>query len=372
MSPLNNSGQKKKLKPAVVCLAAGKSQLIVIEKAKELGYAVLAVDRDPHAPGFKLSDEMIQLSTSTAGPIIDRLQMMREKYNIVGVLNRSSGLPVVTAAQICQAMKLRSTPPESAQRITDKAKLLATCKAHGIPVPDFHSVQTFREIDEQNLRFPCVVKPALSLVGKSGVRIVAEPNGLRSAFEAAHQVSMTGIVNIEDYIPGYDFSLLAIIIDRAVHKIILRDEWNVVDKTGAIEGYGIAMPSVFSGMVEESRIIELAQRVTRRFELNQTVLNLCCRCEPAKGPVLIEIHLDMGGDLFYDALVPESTESDLVGIMIKALTGELSDLPDVAFNPVALVFNHSFSILKATSPSELRQMIKDRSMVNGKKFVWEK
>ena len=41
----------------VVCLAGGKSQLIVVQKAKELGYAVLAVDRNPNAPCFALSDE---------------------------------------------------------------------------------------------------------------------------------------------------------------------------------------------------------------------------------------------------------------------------------------------------------------------------
>ena len=40
------------MKDAIVSVAAGTSQLALIRAAKRLGYAVIAVDRDPNAPGF--------------------------------------------------------------------------------------------------------------------------------------------------------------------------------------------------------------------------------------------------------------------------------------------------------------------------------
>ena len=44
---------------ALICLAAGKSQLPVIEKAKSLGYTIVAIDRNREADGFKYADYKI-------------------------------------------------------------------------------------------------------------------------------------------------------------------------------------------------------------------------------------------------------------------------------------------------------------------------
>ena len=79
---------------AVICLAAGKSQLVVIRKAKELGFSVIAVDRNPAAPGFQLADERIIASTYESVPILSELDRFINEYDIAGVVNRSSGPPV--------------------------------------------------------------------------------------------------------------------------------------------------------------------------------------------------------------------------------------------------------------------------------------
>ncbi len=322
----------------VVCLAAGISQFIVIQKAKELGYAVLAVDHNPNAPGFALSDEQLVMSTYEAKPIIDRLHVLQDKYRLVGVINRSSGLPVVTAAEICQAFMLPGTSPNSAAIVTDKSRLMKACKEYGIAAPVCQSVSSLSEIDRSCLHFPCVVKPALTLVGKSGVRVVSDSDELPAAFGAACSAGMNGIVNIEEHVPGRDLSLLAVVIENRLHSIMLRDELNVVTEAGNIRFNGIAMPSVFSGQAEEACVLELAQQVVDRFGLDRTAINMSCRCEPGGTPKLIEIHLDLGGDMFFEGLVPKSTSEDVLKIMIRAVTGDLSELPYIEFNPAALIF----------------------------------
>ena len=308
------------------------------------------------------------MSTYEAKPIIDKLHFLKDKYKLIGIINRSSGVPVVTAAKICQAFMLPGTSPDSAAIVTDKSRLMKACKEYGIAAPVCQSVSSLAEIDKSSLYFPCVVKPALSLVGKSGVCVVSDSDELPAAFGAACLAGMNGIVNIEEYVPGHDLSLLAVVIENRLHSIILRDELNVVTETGCIRFNGIAVPSVFSGQAEEIRVIELAQQVVERFGLDRTAINMSCRCETRGTPKLIEIHLDIGGDLFYEALVPKSTHEDVLGIVIKALAGDLTDVVEVNFTPAALLFEgenapipkRSYIVLTASDRGTLETEISKR------------
>ena len=61
-------------KCAVICLAAGKSQVSIILKAKSLGYAVVAIDQNRKAPGFSYADFKIYQSTYDGDTIIKELK----------------------------------------------------------------------------------------------------------------------------------------------------------------------------------------------------------------------------------------------------------------------------------------------------------
>lgn len=354
-----------KLKPAVICLAAGKSQLIVIKKAKELGFAVLAIDRDPDAPGFRLSDEQIVLSTYEAKPIIRQLHTLQENYKFSGVINRSSGIPVVTAAEICQEFALPGIYPALAHIIIDKSQLMKVCTVHGIAAPVCQSVSLLAEIDRTDLYFPCVIKPALSIVGKSGVRIVQDANELPAAFRAAKDASMNGIVNIEELIQGRDVSLMSVVQRGQLYPITLLDELNESDPKGNIKGAGFAVPSVFSGQPEESSIINLAMQVVDILKLDTTAFNMSCRCEPGGKPRLVEIHLDLGGDLVLDALLPESTSFDVLSFAILSLVGDNPSIKNINFIPSAVIFSEGkglvserpYRILSGTDRVSLEQTI---------------
>lgn len=328
-----------KLKPAIICLAAGKSQLVVIKKAKEQGFAVLAIDRNPDAPGFSFSDERIVLSTYEAKPIIRQLHALQDRYKLLGVINRSSGIPVVTAAEICQEFLLPGIPPASARIIIDKSQLMKACKTYGIAAPICQSVSSLAEVDRSCLRFPCVIKPALSIVGKSGVRVVQDPNDLPAAVTAAKAVAMNGIVNIEELMQGRDVTLMTVVQRGQLYPITLLDELNVSDSKGNIKGAGFAVPSVFSGQSEEAHMINLAWQLVDSFKLITTALNISCRCESGGEPRLIEIHLDLGGDLVLDALLPESTSFDVLSYAILSLIGETPPLKNINFIPSAVIFS---------------------------------
>ena len=323
---------------AVLCMAAGPSQVVVVRKARELGYAVIGVDRNPEAPALALCDEIIVASTYEAGPIVRALAKLASSYHLVGVVNRSSGFPVMATAEICAACGLPGTSPAAAATLTNKSLLMAACREAGIRAPACVSLAEAEPVDPDRLAFPCVVKPALSLVGKSGVRVVQGGGGLAAALAEARRVSLNGRVNIEEFVPGRDLSLLAVIEKGQVHPIVLRDELNQVREDGGIRFRGIAVPSLFSGRREEAKVLALARQVAREFALDRTAINLSCRCEPGGEPVLIETHLDLGGDLFFEGLLPRCTAVDVLGLMIRFLAGETDRWPDLEFHPAALIF----------------------------------
>lgn len=351
--------------PAILCLAAGASQLVVIEKARQLGYAVIAVDRDPQAPGFICCDAAIQASTYEAEPILAQLPPLLETYHLQGVINRSSGLPVITAAKICRSLGLPGPDPTVAATLTDKSRLIPACRSVGIPVPWCRSGAALDRMDLTRISYPCVVKPAISLVGKSGITVVKKAGDLPNAFAAALAVSLNQQVNLEEFLPGGDVSLVALVGAGTVHPLVLKDELTAVRPDGGIRFAGVAVPSVFSDDAAADRILALAEQVVTAFRLRNTVLNLSCRCEPGGTPRLIEIHLDLGGDLFYESLAPAATETDLLGLMIEFLTGRTTNFPQPEFSPTALVFDQTaeqkpgrpYTIVNATTRQDLANRI---------------
>lgn len=123
------------MKDAVICLGAGKSQEPVIAKAKTLGYEVIVIDQEKTSSGFQYADIKIYQSTYDADAIIKELKSLQNKFRWVGVLNRSSGPPVITAAKICKHFNIPGVPIESAEIIVNKDKLRIACLKHDIPSP---------------------------------------------------------------------------------------------------------------------------------------------------------------------------------------------------------------------------------------------
>lgn len=359
------SATVKNKKPAVINLGAGKNQYPVILAAKRLGFSVLAVDRDPHAPGFALSDERLELSTFEAAPIIQALSSLTDRYQMLGVINRSSGPPVLTSAEICQAFGLPGVSPEAARAILHKSELRAACALHGLDGPRCYSASSLAEIDPSSLNFPCILRPSLSLIGKSGISLSSNILDLPVAFANAKAVSLDGMVNIEEYIPGSDISLMAIVKKGQLHPITLIDELNVIDDTQKINTIACVIPSLFSGRLEEERIIALARRIVANFRLDTTAFNMACRCEPGGRPKLIEIHLDLAGDYLYEGLLCASTSVDVLSLIIKGLIESFHNFSDITFTPTAMVFNKSdkeilaspYRIIKAADRYELEDIL---------------
>jgi carbamoylphosphate synthase large subunit len=354
------------MKKAVISIAAGKNQLAIIKKAKELGYVVIGVDKDPGAIGFRYCDEIINLSTYDAEPIINNLKRFHNIYEIKGVLNRSSGIPALTTAEICKYLNILNVKPASAKTILDKSLLINFCNENNIPAPWNISINSLEDSALNELEFPCVVKPSFSVFGKLGVTKVEDKKSLLKALEQAFKYSSTGIVEIEEFIEGYDVTLMAVVHRGKVYVLTLLDEENNVSSNGEIYAKSYSVPSVFSGKKLEKDIYKLADELVVKLNIDTSMFLMSCRCKENTIPKLIEIHLDFGGDLVLDNLIPASTDFDILAYCISILSDTHQELPEISFKPAAVVYNrksknldNSFSIMHAKSPAELDRLLKE-------------
>ncbi|GAI54291.1 unnamed protein product, partial [marine sediment metagenome] len=107
----------------IICLGAGISQLPLIQAARHRGYSVIAIDRDPDAPGFSLADTKIMESTYNTAKVLNALHSLEKRHYFSGLVARTSGPALKTAAAIAEEFHLPGLSREIVPLATEKSKL---------------------------------------------------------------------------------------------------------------------------------------------------------------------------------------------------------------------------------------------------------
>jgi len=353
------------LKKALLCFGAGKSQQPVISKAKEMRYAVIAIDQNSNSPSFKITDEKLILSTYNAIPLLEPIKSLSQKYDITGILNRSSGPPVITAAKLAKLLQLPYYSEDSAIKIVNKHLLMKLCGKYGIPAPKSYVLTKDEKLNKKEIQFPCVVRPSLSLVGKSGVSIVNEENKLDEAVGLAFGSTINGYITIDEYIKGDDISLVSFVDGGELIPLCLLDEINTNNTDGKIAGGGFAIPSIHESSIVNKQVILSAKKIVDAFGIKRSPLMVSFRIDKNQTPWLIEVHLDMGGDLLIEKLFPKALNYNFLEFGIKLLAGESPKKPIGSIRPAAIIYDKgenpvsekSNTIFQANDRKELETLI---------------
>ncbi len=327
------------MKNTLICIGAGKSQYPVISKSKECGYNVIAIDQNPKAPGFKIADEKINLSTFDATPLLKPIKSLSSKFNITGILNRSSGPPVITAARIAKLLQLPYYKEESAYQIVNKHLLMKECDENGIPAPKSFTLFRNEKFNIERIHFPCVVKPSLSLVGKSGITVVNNERAINDAIAFAFASTMNDYITIDEYIDGDDISMVSFVDNGELIPICLLDEINTKDINGKISGEGFAIPSIYEPKIVYKQVLLSCKKIIEAFAINRSPLMVSFRIDKNQTPMLIEIHLDLGGDLLIEKLFPKALDFKFLEYSIQLLAGEQPSVLNKSITPTAIIFD---------------------------------
>ena len=331
-------------KSAIICLAAGKLQEQVIIKAKNLGFIVVAIDKNKKAPGFKHADLKICQSTYDANRIIKELESLQNKFRWVGVLNRSAGPPVITAAKICKHFNIPGVPIESAQILVNKDRLRKACLEHDIPSPKYrvYDIDKCDAVDSDEL--PVVVKPALSLIGKSGISIVRTKEELSRSIEYAIDNTINEKIVIEEYLEGPDLSLVSFVKDGKLCPISLLDEINAEKEGGIIVGKGfkIHSPDKNNWVLQAH---DIAKKIISTFSIKRSAFMVSFRSDSKNNLRLMEIHLDLGGDLLIEEIYPKAFPFDFLELAVCMATGNIKLPNNFKIKPTAIFYDEGDDLL---------------------------
>jgi biotin carboxylase len=191
----------------LLVLGAGPAQLGALAAARRLGLYVIAVDRNPAAPGFRYADRRAILSAEDERGIARLARAER----VDGVLAPGIDWPVAIAARVAAGLGLpHPISPETAALAVSKARQRDRFADAGVPQARSKVARTPDEARgaARRIGFPCVLKPA-DRQGQVGLSVVDRPDDVVVAFVEAAGAARGGAVLVEEFIPGREVTVNA-------------------------------------------------------------------------------------------------------------------------------------------------------------------
>ena len=302
---------------SLLILGAGQMQLPAIRLAKAQGLRVICIDPQADAPGLSiadeahvsdLGDEALCLSIAKAG-------------RIDGVMTLAAEYPIPTVARIASELGLPGISPETATNATDKQAMRQCFSRAGVPSPRSIPVTEAAEARSAfaELGGPAIVKPARSHGGR-GITCLAAgaaPALVDAAFAHAMDFTRSGVVLVEEFVDGPEFSLEGVTLDGETHIVA------VTDKTTSGAPHFVELGHCQPSRWPESDIaalIDVARRGVAALGIDWAPSHSELKLTPS-GPVVIEIGARLGGGYITSHLVPLSCGVDLVGCAIDLALG---------------------------------------------------
>jgi biotin carboxylase len=262
---------------------------------------VIAVDRDPAAPGFAYADKRALVSTEDE-PGIDRLARAE---NVDGIISPGADWPVGVAARVAERLGLpHPNDGATAALTTTKSRQRERFAAAGVPQP--------RLLKEPTA--PCVVK-APDRQGQRGLTFVRTDAELPAAIEGALEASRNGTYIVEEYVDGPEVTVNAVSVDGVFHPLAVTDRLPADPPA-----FGVALAHVWPCVYQTQSLVELARAAAEAMGIRNGPTYTQIRVGD-DGARVVELAARLGGG--HDAeLVEASTGVKLNDLALDFALGE--------------------------------------------------
>jgi len=236
----------------LLVLGAGPAQLGLLEAAHDRGLHVIAVDRDPLAPGFRFADRRAIVSVEDE-PAIDRLATAER---VDGVVAPGIDFPVAIAARIAARLGIpHPLDPPAAQAATSKLRQRERFAEAGVPHARFRVCASLAEAAgaAREFGFPCVVK-APDLQGQKGLGLAQDETSLAEVFDHARGMARSSVVLVEELVAGPEVTVNAFSSGGRFHPLTVTDR--VVADPPA---FGVALAHVWPSELPDDALADVVR-----------------------------------------------------------------------------------------------------------------
>lgn len=310
----------------MLVLGAGPAQVGLLAAARRLELFVIAVDRDPSAPGFAYADRRAIMSVEGEHDI----ERLAEAERVDGVIAPGIDWSGAIAARVAARLGLpHPVTPESASLAASKLKQRTRFAETGVPQPrnEVSSAPHEAVAAAERIGFPCVLKPT-DRHGRRGLRAVERPDRLDAAVSDAFAAARSRAVLVEELVDGPEVIVNGFSLAGRFHPLTVTDR---VQAPGA--PFGVAQAHVWrSGLAPEQvgLAVEAAAAAAEALGISEGPTQTQVRVA-ADGPRVGELAARLGGA--HDAELCECA----LGIPLNdlALAAALGDeIPEGALVPV--------------------------------------
>ncbi|RKX78981.1 MAG: carboxylate--amine ligase [Spirochaetes bacterium] len=298
-------------------------QIPSIRIARRKGLRVVVADGNPGAPGAGMADEFLHVDLKDKERLAEEAKIIARNGGLQGVFTAGTDFST-TVAWISEKIGLPGIPYSVALNATDKSRMRRIFKEKGIPSPEFAVVDSDKSLVErgEKIGFPMVVKPVDNM-GARGVRRVDTLEDLKEAFTLAKGNSGSGRVILEEYIPGPEFSLDAIVSGGDIFICGIADR-HICFSPFFVE-MGHTMPSNYPEDVKD-RVIRVFRDGVRALGITDGAAKGDIKLSPS-GPVIGEIAARLSGGYMSGWTYPYSSGVEVTEAAMNIAMG--LPLPDL-------------------------------------------
>jgi biotin carboxylase len=191
----------------VLIVGCGFPQLGLLRAARELGLSVVGVDANPRAIGARECDEFCEVSTHD----VDAVVRAAKDARVDGITTCGSEVALLTTVRAAAVLGLPFYgDAATVERCQAKDLMREAYAEGGAPIPAFAATNAFEHVEAfvERVGLPVVLKPSRGW-GQRGVSKVESLSELKTAYERAREASQGGVVLVEEFVEGDEFSVNA-------------------------------------------------------------------------------------------------------------------------------------------------------------------
>jgi biotin carboxylase len=309
----------------VLFVGAGRHQRRAIQRAKELGLRVAAVDRNPDALGLAEADIARVVDYADPDAVLKALGRVR----VEGVLTVSADSAVPVVAAIAERRGLPGIGVETAHLMTHKVAMRRQLAEAGVPQPRFAALRRLSErhraLDEVGV--PAVLKPADS-GGQRGVFRIDSMDDIEAHLHEAISTSPTGEAILEEFVDGTEMNGIVIARNGEPTPLTLSDRPRPPGTGFGVGWIHVYPATAYGHQLEESE--RVAAYAVKVLGLENGIAFPQLIAAPDGRVAIVECAARIPGGQMAD-LVRHAVGVDLVEVQLRFALGE--ELPDELVQP---------------------------------------
>ena len=296
-----------------VVIGAGRDAIHTIEKAKEQGIYVVALDGNPEAAGMAHADRAVTVDISKQEKVDEVIEQVRPDFVIPVPIGRY----LLTTGYVNERYRLKGAGYQATELSVDKYLFHKRLQEKKLRPIEFFLINQDTDKQQVSISYPAILKPRFGSGSRDVFCITCEQE-LQEACEFAINSGEDFV--LEQMVQGTEYGLDGAVMNGKLQITLLRQK--VITPLPARQ----AVASI--SMADTAEHEELYQRVYRHMQevievlgYNDCLVNADIILS-GEQVFVIEIAPRPSGHYLHDVFVPQTTGVDLAEEYIRFLSGK--------------------------------------------------